>query len=750
MAQPSVSHDPPTAPVDLVQYAWVTAAVAEGFDLDEVLHLEGLEPSTWHDAKVSWRTQLAATPEIFEDYQTHLADAEDALGGRVLPLSDDLDAWVTFLRIYQDHPAPFDLLDDHGLGPGDLSRLQRVWAARLDGDPSLAKKASKLAAKVAKRAEAGELPPLFDVAVAPPELRASPAARPTPEDASAAEPQAPQEAADEAAPGLPHELSLYEYAALRADLDRAGDRRDAVLKSHGLATAEQAEQLDRAWRAKLEADPTLRADFRSLQRHFSERAALRVGATAMNLVIATAATDTPAPATGQGGFVTGFHVIGVAQAAAPPTASSASPSFDTTLQGVRLPRKTLPFRAGSAVVPPPEPVIAEKPRGSAGDATGELMPGLVARAALPRGFASGPTERDGSFGETTDISEAIRKLPTTPFAKIEPAPEAEEPPAAAAPAEPEAVPAKPRAERPASTPPRAASPASGETADISGSVRKVPTMPFAKPEPAASEGAPQPASSPPPARPSAPPLPSPAQRPASAPPPKPSGSFDETTDISAALRKLPTMPFAKPDPSAPAPQPAVHDEPDVGGSTTTLPDGFIASKVLPYGQDQQEAEETKSPEADAPETEDTSGAQWKSSTQTFDLSHVLGKVARSTAASSHAPAPEAPEAPSRGPAAAQAQSPKRKAEPERGADEPSAPDGPAEGWQINHYASFCAELAEHPSQAEAIRRRYGLADEAAEQRLHEGWQERFTGDDGLRRRWQQLLKQYRQWIGNRG
>jgi hypothetical protein len=114
-------------------------------------------------------------------------------------------------------------------------------------------------------------------------------------------------------------------------------------------------------------------------------------------------------------------------------------------------------------------------------------------------------------------------------------------------------------------------------------------------------------------------------------------------------------------------------------------------------------------------------------------------------------APDPSAAPSSPPPAATPSSPPPSATPSspppgaevRPARGPASDGDQVAGWQIKHYASLCAELAEHPERTEAIRARYGLADEAAEQYVHETFQMRFIEDDAARREWQRLLKQFR-------
>ncbi len=127
------------------QYAGISAAIADGYPLDDVLANEGLAPKAWPGADIAWKQKLVADPATFESYRTRLGEAEDWLGRKVTPLDDDLAAWLGFLGAYAVHAAPFDLLGGLGLGMNDLGRLQRRWSKRLAEDQELAKQAVDLA-----------------------------------------------------------------------------------------------------------------------------------------------------------------------------------------------------------------------------------------------------------------------------------------------------------------------------------------------------------------------------------------------------------------------------------------------------------------------------------------------------------------------------------------------------------------------------------------------------------------------------
>ena len=60
--------------VPLEQVAAVHAAVAEGFDLDEILSVESLPKRAWFEAELSWKRRLVEDGDIFADYERALHD----------------------------------------------------------------------------------------------------------------------------------------------------------------------------------------------------------------------------------------------------------------------------------------------------------------------------------------------------------------------------------------------------------------------------------------------------------------------------------------------------------------------------------------------------------------------------------------------------------------------------------------------------------------------------------------------------
>ncbi|WP_437672880.1 hypothetical protein [Sorangium sp. So ce131] len=159
-ARPSAQLDPVLHGISLTQFAAVTAALADGFELPAVLAVEGVAPAAWPRAEAAWKARLVEESlkegqGLFPSYRSRLAEAEDRLARRITPLESDLAAWTVFLKAYSSHPSPFELLSGVGLGVNDVSRLSRLWTRRLAGSPELQERAAELA-----REAGAELPVL--------------------------------------------------------------------------------------------------------------------------------------------------------------------------------------------------------------------------------------------------------------------------------------------------------------------------------------------------------------------------------------------------------------------------------------------------------------------------------------------------------------------------------------------------------------------------------------------------------------
>ncbi|MGK4002275.1 hypothetical protein WMF31_06610 [Sorangium sp. So ce1036] len=146
---PDVESEPVLHGVSLAQFAAVSAALAQGVSLADVLALEGIALASWPAAEAAWKVRLVDAPRqegkgLFASYQSRLAEAEDRLARRIAPLDTDLVAWTSFLKAYSSHPSPFELLSGLRLRMSDVSRLSRLWARRMTGSPELQERAAEL------------------------------------------------------------------------------------------------------------------------------------------------------------------------------------------------------------------------------------------------------------------------------------------------------------------------------------------------------------------------------------------------------------------------------------------------------------------------------------------------------------------------------------------------------------------------------------------------------------------------------
>jgi hypothetical protein len=80
-------------------------------------------------------------------------------------------------------------------------------------------------------------------------------------------------------------------------------------------------------------------------------------------------------------------------------------------------------------------------------------------------------------------------------------------------------------------------------------------------------------------------------------------------------------------------------------------------------------------------------------------------------------------------------------------DAGSAGQGAGRRFSINVFASLTAEIAENPSEVEAIRRRYGIG-EAEHREESERWTAAFDADDELRQRYLAIVQRYRGYVRN--
>lgn len=388
----------PLEGLTLEQYAGITAALAEGHPLPAILANEGLPPDAWPAADIAWKARLAedgVEGPVFAQFRDKRAVAEDWLARKVDPIDSDLGAWMSFLRAFSEHEAPFDLLTGAGLGMNDIARLGRRWGQRLAEDAALQKQAAEIGKKgpgplPAMKAQPGELKPFPWSKGATAKKAAAPA------PAAAAGPMGGLSVLD---------LSFYRYVAAKAHLaEHPGDEEHVRVK---MALPDFA-KIDIAWQARLEGDPVLARDYRQLLDH--ERGKIRNAAKR--------AASAPV----------------IREAAAPPVEAppaSRNPLAGTAL-AVDVPRgPALPF---TAEAPPASTAAAsvEAPPGSRNPLGGTALAVDVPRGpALP--FAADATPSRSPLGGTA-LTVDVPRGPALPFAADATPASSATPAAAAAPA----------------------------------------------------------------------------------------------------------------------------------------------------------------------------------------------------------------------------------------------------------------------------------------------------------------------------
>lgn len=346
--------------ISLAQYAAVNAARAEGLSLPEVLELEGLDPRAYPKADVQWKQRLVAAATLssglFEQYQRELADAEDWLTRPIVPLDKNPLAWTAFLQTYSASPDPGAWLKSLKLGPNDVSRLSRAWASRVEKDPALAKQLSELS-----KSPPGALPAL---SVGPIQRKPSKVAS----GGNKPVENPPLAASGSAVPDL-EGFGLDRWAALQADLAAFPKARDRVYAKYALSDPAAFEALSRRWTAQLQSDPALNRDYRTLLAHYANQARLEslplepplppplppLPAEEPRLAFA------PQPQAVEPPALRGYAPPAPPEPAPPPPAENKAQAAATqdvsSLLGTGA---ALPFREGSAVLPPepeqPKPV----------------------------------------------------------------------------------------------------------------------------------------------------------------------------------------------------------------------------------------------------------------------------------------------------------------------------------------------------------------------------------------------------------
>ncbi|MFO0590458.1 MAG: hypothetical protein U0441_23145 [Polyangiaceae bacterium] len=136
--------------VTLDDLARVHAAERAGVPTEVRLSELGLDRTAFARAEHAWLSRLAASlrdePALFVAYDLALARAVEQDAPKILPLEEDLGAWISFEGHFQRAADPAEMARSAGLSLSEVARLHGTWAAKLASDPALAKLATTLQA----------------------------------------------------------------------------------------------------------------------------------------------------------------------------------------------------------------------------------------------------------------------------------------------------------------------------------------------------------------------------------------------------------------------------------------------------------------------------------------------------------------------------------------------------------------------------------------------------------------------------
>ncbi len=144
MAEPRGKAEPASNTLEgvgLAQYATITAGLADGLPLADMLGFARVEPRAWARAEAAWEARLLDNLEA----DGPLADALDERFAEALgrwqrplpPLDADLRAWLDFQRAWAHEEDSDAFLARQGMHAADLIRLRTLWNERLRDDAAL-------------------------------------------------------------------------------------------------------------------------------------------------------------------------------------------------------------------------------------------------------------------------------------------------------------------------------------------------------------------------------------------------------------------------------------------------------------------------------------------------------------------------------------------------------------------------------------------------------------------------------------
>lgn len=257
-------------------YAFVHAALGEGYTLDVVLAHEGLDLPTWATVDEAWADAIGQSLDgdmvLSDAYDAELMKAQDRFSRSVEPLDSDYAAYLRFTRLWSSHEAPLEYLASVGLRYIDMVRLQRRWGAQLVEDDSLRRQSATIMSEpetITSGAILVSAPrPLGDVRppTARPAARAAASAVSPPKPAllaplphGAARAQAPEhaEAPTEESAQETADMTVDQYGELQAYIAWFGvEDNSPVFERFGIR-AESIAEIDRKFSQRFVQDGTL-------------------------------------------------------------------------------------------------------------------------------------------------------------------------------------------------------------------------------------------------------------------------------------------------------------------------------------------------------------------------------------------------------------------------------------------------------------------------------------------------------------
>ncbi|MFO0549070.1 MAG: hypothetical protein U0271_11835 [Polyangiaceae bacterium] len=135
----------PTPRLSLEQFAGISAALAEKLPLAQILEQEQVDEADYREGEMYWRKEIADAVPTQLEYTAKLRIAEDCLGRKLNPISDDPGAWVGLLAALATTSDQAELLSKLGISMNDIGRLGRAWKERAKKEPEVGQRLAELA-----------------------------------------------------------------------------------------------------------------------------------------------------------------------------------------------------------------------------------------------------------------------------------------------------------------------------------------------------------------------------------------------------------------------------------------------------------------------------------------------------------------------------------------------------------------------------------------------------------------------------